>query len=358
MNYDVIIAGASFAGLAVAAQLPGKRVLLLDPKPIGAGQTSACGTLVSTLRELGLQDSIQQIHHQVALHTPGRTFIYPVEKDPFCTFDYSLLCRLLYARSNVEFIHSHRLALYRQSVRTPRGVFRGDIVVDASGWRASLAKGEKSGLIRRDRLNFGVETTVSYQDDGLHFWYNPAELLPKGITWAFPAGNSTRVGIASYVGETRLKDGLNRFMDGMDFQGDGLHGGYFPHALRTPLVNGVFLVGDAAGHCLGLTGEGIRPALFFGTHLGHLLGQVLDGEINLETAQQAYKTLFKERRSGYKLLCRAQRALPRLPLPLLQMVMALVARPTVLNPILAVYWRAFRLDVAHQAVPASLAAVT
>jgi len=33
VTYNVIIAGASFAGLAVAAQLRGKRVLLLDFRP-------------------------------------------------------------------------------------------------------------------------------------------------------------------------------------------------------------------------------------------------------------------------------------------------------------------------------------
>jgi 2-polyprenyl-6-methoxyphenol hydroxylase-like FAD-dependent oxidoreductase len=34
--YDVVVAGASFAGLAVAQRLGG-RVLVVDPKPVGAG---------------------------------------------------------------------------------------------------------------------------------------------------------------------------------------------------------------------------------------------------------------------------------------------------------------------------------
>src|SRR6266498_5144291 len=42
-DYDAIIVGASFAGLAVARQLRG-RVLLLDRNEVGAVQTSACGT--------------------------------------------------------------------------------------------------------------------------------------------------------------------------------------------------------------------------------------------------------------------------------------------------------------------------
>ena len=39
MDYEVIIAGASFSGLAAAKALVGKRVLLVDPKPTGTGQT-------------------------------------------------------------------------------------------------------------------------------------------------------------------------------------------------------------------------------------------------------------------------------------------------------------------------------
>jgi len=62
MRYDVVTAGASFAGLAVAAQLRGKRVLLLDRKPIGTGQTSACGTLVCTVRALGLMNPGGQMY--------------------------------------------------------------------------------------------------------------------------------------------------------------------------------------------------------------------------------------------------------------------------------------------------------
>ena len=50
--YDVVIVGGSFAGLAVAMQLRGYRVLLLDQHPIGARQMSACGTPLATARAL------------------------------------------------------------------------------------------------------------------------------------------------------------------------------------------------------------------------------------------------------------------------------------------------------------------
>ncbi len=355
MTYDVIIAGASFAGLAVAAQLHGKRVLLLDRKPIGAGQTSACGTLVSTLETLGLQASIRQIHKQLVLHTPNRTFVYPVANDPFCTFDYAHLCRLLRAQGDAEFIQTPALRLDRHGVQTAQGAFAGEIVVDASGWRAALGGNGRPDLIREDRLNFGLETSADYQDEGLHFWYDPVGLPSPGIAWAFPARDHTRVGVGSYRGETRLKGDLDHLLDDMNVRSDGFHGGYFPHALRAPLADDVFLVGDAAGQCLALTGEGIRPALFFGAHLGVLLRRLLDGELDRQAAQQQYRQLVERRRWGYEVLCLMQRTLPRLPLPLLQGLMALGAQPLVLNQFMRAYVQAFRLDAPGR-TPAALVA--
>jgi SAM-dependent methyltransferase len=76
MDYDVIIAGASFGGLAAANALVGKRVLLVDRKPIGAGQTSACGTLYGVIEALDLHDSLRQVHPTIVLHTPHLDLTY------------------------------------------------------------------------------------------------------------------------------------------------------------------------------------------------------------------------------------------------------------------------------------------
>jgi len=342
MDYDVIIAGASFAGLAVAAQLRGMRVLLLDRKPVGTGQTSACGTLVCTLRALGLEEAILQVHDQLVLHTPGRTAVYPVF-EPFCTFDYALLCRRLLEQGDAEFRVAPARALHGNQVETEQGTFRGRFIVDASGWRAVLGSQLQPGLVRRDRMNFGLETAVPYHDEGLHFWFDPHELLPLGIAWAFPASGLGRIGIGSYRGNSRLGATLDRFLDRLARRRTGVHGGFFPYALRDPLIGELFLVGDAAGQCMGLTGEGIRPALFFGTQLGRLLRRVLNGETTLEGAHTAYQSLVLRHRRGYNLLILAQRILPRLPLPVVQSIMVLVNHPSVLQRILNRYLLAFRI---------------
>src|SRR6478672_7156455 len=76
MTYDVVIVGGSFAGLATAMQLRGRRVLLIDQHPIGSHQTSTCGVPVATARAVGAEGSIQAVHEELILHTAGQTIPY------------------------------------------------------------------------------------------------------------------------------------------------------------------------------------------------------------------------------------------------------------------------------------------
>ena len=77
-DYDVIVCGASFAGLTVARQLTGSgaRVLLLDRYDVGERQTSACGIPTAWLRAMGLMDSFRQEFGSLVVHTPHGTSRY------------------------------------------------------------------------------------------------------------------------------------------------------------------------------------------------------------------------------------------------------------------------------------------
>ncbi|NKQ34851.1 MAG: hypothetical protein HF973_04455 [Chloroflexi bacterium] len=120
MDYDVIIAGGSFAGLAAAAQLRGKRVLLIEPHEIGKVPTSACGTTLSILKATGTMDSLCQIHDEYILHLPRRTHTIPLP-EPFCTFDYDVFCNQLlaqYRRCVDEQATLYRFLLFVQKFMT------------------------------------------------------------------------------------------------------------------------------------------------------------------------------------------------------------------------------------------------
>src|SRR5262249_40133568 len=104
-EYDAIVVGASFAGLAVARQLRG-RVLLLDRNDVGAVQTSACGTPLWVPEALGVASSVLQVHDRLTVRTMVSTITYDLSTVPFCTFDYRAFCQGLLAQCDATFLRT------------------------------------------------------------------------------------------------------------------------------------------------------------------------------------------------------------------------------------------------------------
>jgi flavin-dependent dehydrogenase len=99
------------------------------------------------------------------------------------------------------------------------------------------------------------------------------------------------------------------FLQALGRTGDGYHGGFFPWRLREPTVGPVFVVGDAAGQCLPVTGEGIRPSLHFGAVCGRIVEQVIEGELALEEGLSRYRRVALAHRSVYRALEAVQRGI-------------------------------------------------
>jgi len=317
-RYDVIIVGASFAGLAVASRLR-CRTLVIDQHPIGAVQLSACGTFLGVPEKLQLLDAVMSVNHRAVVHVPGVP-AYTLE-DPLCTLDYEAFCRGLYRNCDTEYLQAHVRGLAGSAlapqVVTDRGTFSAPCVVDASGWRAVLASSLRPGFVDHRALGFALETTATYPADAFYFWLNP-ERSVEDVGWIFPAGRQSRIGIGTYSARTVSAERVRRFLRPLGADAAGFHGGFLPHRLRPPVIGNVFLVGDAAGHCLPLTGEGIRPALSFGEICGDVLQEVFDGRLDLEGARECYRAAVRSHRRYYQLLELGQRYLPRLPRPLLR----------------------------------------
>lgn len=310
--YDVIIAGTSFAGLAVAREIKGK-VLLVDRKKIGQGQTSACVTFRPVIEEAGAEDSILQEFTKAVLHIPSKTLSFKINP-PFCSFDYERFCQSMLRRVKADTLIATVKSLDGDRVLTDKGDFHARVTVDSTGWRGVLASSIDNSLYRENkrRLSFGYETVLPYQDEKLHFYYQP-KLLGRGYAWIFPCGEKTRFGIGSYTGKTDLKREFSSFLSHFDLEMDSLHGGFFPHRLRKPVVEELFVVGDAAGMCFPGSGEGIRQAIFFGRRCGQLIQKILDGKIELTEGLKAYETLVYEKAKYYSFLFNFQRLLMFIP---------------------------------------------
>src|ERR671922_2881491 len=95
-THDVVICGASFAGLATARELAGSgaRVLILDRYEVGERQTSACAAPTGWLEAMGVEASIRQTFRDLVIHTPHVTARMRLPWT-FSTFDYPSLCTLL-----------------------------------------------------------------------------------------------------------------------------------------------------------------------------------------------------------------------------------------------------------------------
>src|ERR1700750_251463 len=93
---DVLICGASFAGLAIARELRGSgaRVLIVARSEVGERQTSACAAPTEWLVNLGLEESIRQTFGSLLIHTPSREVRWGLPFT-FSTVDYPPLCGLL-----------------------------------------------------------------------------------------------------------------------------------------------------------------------------------------------------------------------------------------------------------------------
>src|SRR5271154_6897933 len=97
---DVLICGASFAGLAIARELAGSgaRVLMLDRYELGERQTSACAVPTVWLEALELMGSLRQSFQEMTVHTRFGSARWPMPWS-WSTFDYRELCALLWAQA-------------------------------------------------------------------------------------------------------------------------------------------------------------------------------------------------------------------------------------------------------------------
>jgi flavin-dependent dehydrogenase len=326
---DVLICGASFAGLAVARELAGSgaRVMVIDRYEIGERQTSACAAPTMWLERLGLEGSIRQTFHELLVHTPHGT-ARPRLPWSLSTFDYRELCSLLAAQGDFEFETAKVDGRSGTTVHTDRGDLSAPLVVDALGWRRVLS-GDPVYQPPDAPLSRGLEVHPNGESPDLEVWID-RRYVPAGYGWSFPAGSELRVGVGSFDPRFHVKDTTVLLAEDLDVPAVRYQGNWIPHRLRKATEPGpVFFAGDSAGHCLPLTAEGIRTAFYFGIAVGRELRAVVDGRQSRETALERYDRFNEAHRWKFETLLKGQRLLPRIHPRLLPFAFGLLSRKTV-----------------------------
>ncbi len=312
---DVLVCGASFAGLSVARELAGSgaRVLVIDRYELGERQTSACAMPTAWLAAMELGGTLRQSFRELVVHTPFHTSRWPLPWS-FSTFDYRELCAEMWEQAHpgpeLELETATVTGRDGFTVHTDRGELRAPLIVDALGWRRVLSNGAP---IRppNARMSRGLEVHPEGRGEEMQLWLDPS-CIRAGYGWSFPARDELRVGVGSFWPSHHVKEPTVRLAGELGLPPDGYQGNWIPHQLREATEDGIFLAGDSAGHCLPLTAEGIRTALYFGLACGRELRAVLDGQRTREQALARYGAFSDSHARKYRWLLNVQRAVGQL----------------------------------------------
>jgi menaquinone-9 beta-reductase len=327
-EWDVVVCGASFAGLAAARSLAGSgaSVLVLDRYEIGERQTSACAAPTDLLHAMGLGDSVRQTFGTLVVHTPRLSGRWRLPFT-FSTFDYRQLCARLWEQCDGEFETAKVEGRREGRLITDRGEIGAGLVVDALGWRRILSSAPPIQPPEAT-LSRGLEVHPAGHGDDLELWLDEKYISP-GYSWSFPARDEVRVGVGSFDPRIPVKQPTLELVDDVGRSPDGYQGNWIPHRLRDAVEDGVFFVGDSAGHCLPTTAEGIRPALIMGARLGDELRSVVEGRQTAAEAATRYRELHESLRFEFECLYRVQQSIRHLHGPVLDTLTRFFTRPRV-----------------------------
>jgi flavin-dependent dehydrogenase len=269
---------------------------------------------------MGVEASISQTFGELVIHTPHVDARMELPWT-FSTFDYRALCELLFEQCDAEFEtatvegRAHTAGGNGESpagvaVRTDRGDIRAPLVVDGLGWRRVLGR---SGFQPPDApLSRGLEVHPGGSSGELEVWINRG-YVPAGYAWSFPAEDEVRVGVGSFDPRFHVKEPTVRLAAELQRDPVRYQGNWIPHRLREAAEDGIFFVGDSAGHCLPLTAEGIRTAFYFGIACGREIRRVLAGRAPRGTALRRYGAFSARHEWHFRWLLRVQRLVPRVP---------------------------------------------
>ena len=306
--------GANYAGLAAAGELRGKRVLLLDRNPIGGHQASTCAMWKNNVEALDAGRTVLQTLYSWYIHIDKQIFNYTTPDYPICVLDHSLLCQHLLVRSGAEFRQEVVHIITGDEVITDRAHYRAPIIIEAMGWQGLRRRDEK-----RRGLTLAMETESNVvandfplESTGLHVYFAPWR-WGAGGGWVFPSGQTTRIGFGRFDSAGKIDHILKDLLKDYDLAvARRRYGNYIPWRLRESVVDGRYIIGDAAGQCLGFVGEGIRSAIYFGMAAARCANDVLEQRVSSNTGLRVYQRFVKAHRLYFSLFSFIQIILPRL----------------------------------------------
>lgn len=301
-NHDVIVVGASFAGLACAHQLAraGKRVCVIERKRDPGERLHTTGILVQeAMADPLLADLPVGVHRPVPavkLYAPGLDSIeLSAPGYRFHTTDTPALMRWLVAQTEKAGIELRLSCAFREARPITGGwhvpgVGQCRYLVGADGARSKVAAHFGLGQVRDFLygLEYEYDGAALQRPDALHCFVS-RRWAPGYIGWIAQTPRGVQAGLARRLRPGARPPDLAAFLDhvapviGLDRprKPDSIRAGLIPCGgpVRPRVGRHVLLAGDAAGVVSPVTAGGIHSGLRHGAEVGRALVQALDSGI-------------------------------------------------------------------------------
>jgi digeranylgeranylglycerophospholipid reductase len=312
--YDVIVVGASFAGLSFAsvAAARGLRTLVLERDPVVGGVVRTTGILFSDVFD------IMEVPQRYLMNAVRRLRIRASGTESVAEFDSAayrfymadvtgllqwmaeqaqehgaeVICGAMFhaaTRESDGVMRVTYLASTAEAGTAPRAVeLRARMLIGADGARSQVA--QALDLDRNERMLAGAEWLVEGVEIERDTFYlvMDAQLAPGYCVWLAPHAEMAAFGVAGRQREFKPNESLRAaqtmFSDVTDLSqmrvverkgGNIPVGGRLKRVYRDDARGRALLLGDAAGLCGAATGGGIYPALISGRLAAQAVAQEL-----------------------------------------------------------------------------------
>jgi len=291
-DFDLVIVGASFAGLACArtAALRGLHVCVLDSKSEPGARLRTTGIVVKEATDdFDVPAHLMRKVRGVRMYAPdGRALDLSAPGYYFQATDTPEFLRWMaaeaqFAGATVRFnTRFESAAETREGVLLPSLGLKARFLIGADGARSAVAEQFRLGRNRRFLVGAEIECEpITKIDPRFLHCFADSRLAPGYIGWVVPGHGATQIGIAArhrrkpdlqaFIARVRERFGFNRLHVVQRRSGLIPTGGTV-----APLGRGrVLLIGDAAGLVSPLTGGGIHTALSFGRRAAQLVSDYL-----------------------------------------------------------------------------------
>lgn len=291
-DYDLLIVGGSFAGLACArtAALRGLNVAVIDAKSEPGARIRTTGILVKEATDdCDLPAQVMRKVPGVRLYAPnGRSLDLHAPGYFFQATDTAALLRWMAAeaeRAGAALLYGRkfdRADYIKDGVRLPGLELTARYLIGADGARSRVA--DIFGLGRNRRFLVGAEIEcepVDGVDPRFLHCFADSNIAPGYLGWAVPGHGAVQIGIAARSGKkpelSKLVARLSTLWGTERFRIIERRSGLIPTGgpVKSLGRGRVLLVGDAAGLVSPVTGGGIHTALQFGRRAAQLVGDYL-----------------------------------------------------------------------------------